>query len=347
MAGRSPKPWFWKRRRIWCVTLGGRRVNLGADKDAAHRRFHALMAGRGHAPPEPRRGLTVAELVGLYLADAGLRTKANTHRVVCSYLKPFGEHFGRSRASDLRPHQVDAWVRRFPTWNNNTRFHVLCRVAALFNWGVGQGYLVASPVKGLAKPSPTSRGATVLWSEGDHGRLMAAAPAYLRDVLLALHRTGCRPCEVLTVEARHFDPAAGVWVLPDHKAAGSTGRPRVVYLTPDVAARCRELAALRPTGPLFRRASGKPFPPGYYLARLVRRLRRKLGLPEAVTPYGLRHGFATDALAGGVPDAVVVELLGHANTKMLHKHYSHLGARADSLRAAANRVRGDAPPPPA
>jgi site-specific recombinase XerD len=55
--------------------------------------------------------------------------------------------------------------------------------------------------------------------------------------------------------------------------------------------------------------------------------------------YGLRHGFATDALAAGVPDARVAELLGHPDTSQLHRHYSHLATRVRLLTDAAAKVR--------
>jgi integrase len=58
-----------------------------------------------------------------------------------------------------------------------------------------------------------------------------------------------------------------------------------------------------------------------------------------VIPYGYRHGFATDALAQGVPDAQVAALLGHSGTAMLHRHYAHRGAKAKVLREALGRVR--------
>jgi integrase len=70
----------------------------------------------------------------------------------------------------------------------------------------------------------------------------------------------------------------------------------------------------------------------------MRRTRERCGLPHAVA-YGLRRSFATDALANGVPDAQVAELLGHSGTAMLHRHYAHLGAKAKALREALDRVR--------
>ncbi len=196
-----------------------------------------------------------------------------------------------------------------------------------------------NPVKGIRKLKAKSRGADAVIEAGEHERLMEAAPAYLRDVLFALRESGARPCEVLTVEAKDFHAEAGLWVLHKHKTAHKTGKPRIIYLTPGLTALCRELAKRHPEGALFRRRSGKPFPPAYYLARLVRQLRRRLGMRESVTPYGMRHAFATDALANGIPDAHVAELLGHSGTAMLHRHYAHLTARSQALRDALGKIR--------
>jgi integrase len=66
--------------------------------------------------------------------------------------------------------------------------------------------------------------------------------------------------------------------------------------------------------------------------------RARAGLPGKVC-YGYRHTFATDALANGVPDAQVAELLGHSGTAMLPRHYAHFGAKAKALREALGRVR--------
>ena len=63
-----------------------------------------------------------------------------------------------------------------------------------------------------------------------------------------------------------------------------------------------------------------------------------MGLGRVIA-YGYRHGLATDALANGVPDAQVAELLGHSGTAMLHQHFAHLGAKAQPLRSALGRIR--------
>jgi integrase len=41
---------------------------------------------------------------------------------------------------------------------------------------------------------------------------------------------------------------------------------------------------------------------------------------SGITFHGLRHGVATLMLAGGVPDAVAVEIMGHADTRILRRY---------------------------
>ena len=40
---RRPKPWFWKARGAWYVTIAGERHSLGEDKDEAYDLFYSLM----------------------------------------------------------------------------------------------------------------------------------------------------------------------------------------------------------------------------------------------------------------------------------------------------------------
>ena len=346
---RRNQPWFRESKQTWYATIDGRKVGLGRDKDAAFRQFYALMAGQAPAPAarpavtraEPaKKEVTVGELARDYLAELKRRVTPRTHAVAAGYLKAFLARYGTHDAASLDRREVAKWIGSRPTWSDTTAAHVACRVVALYNWAAGEEVIPTNPLKGMAKPTARSRGAESVMGLADYSRLLDAAPTYLRDVLAALRDTGARPCEVLSVTAADFHAAQSVWVLRRHKTSHKTGKPRVVHLTAGVAETCQRLAAKYPAGPLYRTATGKPFPASYYLPRLVRELRRQLGLPESVIPYGLRHGFATDALAKGVPDALVAELLGHAGTGMLHRHYAHLGGRQAELRAGLGAVRG-------
>jgi integrase len=55
--------------------------------------------------------------------------------------------------------------------------------------------------------------------------------------------------------------------------------------------------------------------------------------------HGLRHSWASLAIMNGVPLMVVSKNLGHADTRMVERHYGHLAPSfvADAIRAGAPR----------
>jgi integrase len=343
MPGKVPQPWY-RKGRGWFVWLCGKQTPLGQERDEAFRRFHLLMAGAVPAPealPEPtsrqKDVLTVGRLVQRYLTDAHRRMAPNTFRVVRDFANSFAGAWGNLPAGAVRKHHVEAWVGKHPTWNQTTEWDAKTRLVTLFIWAVEQELISGNPIRRIRKPPVKSRGREALISPEDHTRLLAGATPALRNVLLALHQTGARPGEVIRVSAAEFYPEQGLWVLAKHKTAHK-GQQRIIYLTPELTALCRKLAARNPEGPLFRTSQGLPWCHTCYLAEQVRKLRSKLGIRGTI-PYGYRHSFATDALANGVPDAQVAELLGHSGTAMLHRHYAHLGAKAKALRDALGRVR--------
>jgi integrase len=345
MPGKVPQPWY-RQGRGWFVWINGKQHPLGQDEREANRRFHLLMAGADPTPqarpkaepkPESQAGPTVAALADAYLADAGRRLSANPLRVAKWMVNTFATLYGTLPAEAVRKHHVETWVRKHPRWGPSTENLAKTRIGAMYRWAVEQGFLTSNPVQGMRKPPIKSRGRQALIPQADHERLMAEAFPALRDVLFALRESGARPGEVTSVTAAEFDADAGVWVLSKHKTA-EKGQQRIVYLTPGLVALCKTLAAKHPTGPLLRNAHGKPWHK-VGVAKRVRELRVRLGIKGRVTAYGYRHSFATDALANGVPDAQVAELLGHQGTAMLHRHYAHLGARARALKDALGKVR--------
>ncbi len=56
--------------------------------------------------------------------------------------------------------------------------------------------------------------------------------------------------------------------------------------------------------------------------RIMKRLVAEGG--KAITMYGMRHSFASNYLIAGVSDTKVSRWLGHADTRMVHRHYGHL-----------------------
>jgi integrase len=368
MARKSEGPWWRESKRCWYCYHQGKQVRLHQDKDEAQRLWHLLLAGAWSAtsaesetPPSvvpareqgsertnyvspstkdssARSTFTVGELIDTYLADASLRLKpatlSNKHKV----LLRLRADKGTKPAGILKPAAVMGWLKEQTRWGRSMRWLAARTIRACCRWAAHptQGLLPSDPTQGLKVPGPLSRGADVLVSTEDHSRLMASAPEPVRNALLALHGTGCRPSELGKVEARNFDAQAGAWLLSEHKTDG-TGKVRVILLPPAVVALCKTLAAKYPDGPLFRTAKGLPVT-AKRLGSSLRHLRRRLKLGQVI-PYGYRHAFATDALTNGIPDAQVAALMGHSGTATLHRHYSHLTARSQALREALSKVR--------
>ena len=62
-----------------------------------------------------------------------------------------------------------------------------------------------------------------------------------------------------------------------------------------------------------------------------------------ITPYCLRHLFATEALANGADIGTVSKLMGHASPEMVLKHYQHLLTK--QKKAAVESLPGVILPP--
>jgi integrase len=113
-----------------------------------------------------------------------------------------------------------------------------------------------------------------------------------------------------------------------------------VYLTPELVELTRTLVGRYPEGPLFRGPRNKRGFSRNGIRCRFRRLRKKLPQLAGVIAYTLRHTFATDALANGVPAATVAELIGHKDIHMLQEHYGHLSQKVSHMREAARKAAG-------
>jgi integrase len=228
-----------------------------------------------------------------------------------------------------------AFVNR-AEWGSSHRHNLLGSLSTAFKWANSTQLIPHNPLASMKRPPKESRGSKAVVDERNHKRLLKTANSALRLFLTVLHETGARPSELARLKAQDVDFKNAVALLSEHKTAEKTGRPRMIVLTPSAVAILRKQAVKHPDGVLLRNARGGHWTKdGIGLA--MRRACRKAGV-KAIA-YGYRHTFATDALANGVPDATVAALLGHSSTAMLHKHYSHLTARADVLRKAVNQVR--------
>jgi len=350
MRQNSEKPWYRKVKDCWYAWVNGRQISLGvkgrSNKREARDAFFRLMTGTKPRPFQPEHSkspdnsvaIRVQQLAEAFLADAVRRVKPETMAVWRSALNRLADKFGEREARSIKPYEVEQFAAK-PGLSDSTIHSILSSIVTAYRWAVRVELLDINPLSSVRKPPMGSRGAEAVLSEDEFRRLCSVASVSFKPFLMGLWLTGCRPGELSRIEVKDVDFTNGVAVLAEHKTSGKTGRPRIIFLSPEALSLFKAQVEKNPEGLLFRNKLGRGFN-RYTLFKAMEAARNKASVPNAIC-YSMRHSFATQALANGIPDATVAALLGHSSTTMLHKHYSHLTSRADVLRAAVARVRGE------
>ena len=130
-------------------------------------------------------------------------------------------------------------------------------------------------------------------------------------VLLLLYGAGLRVAEALSLTANMLPIGSTLRVI------GKRSKTRIVPIVPAIREAIEDYLRQCPfpisgETSLFVGARGGPLNPDL-VRRSVASARRRLGLPDTLTPHALRHSFATHLLARGADLRALQELLGHAS----------------------------------
>ena len=130
-------------------------------------------------------------------------------------------------------------------------------------------------------------------------------------ILLLLYGAGLRVAEALSLTGRALPIGSTL------RVTGKRSKTRIVPVVPAVREAIEDYVRQCPyplsgDAALFVGARGGPLNPDL-VRRSVAAARRRLGLPESLTPHALRHSFATHLLARGADLRALQELLGHAS----------------------------------
>ena len=341
------KPWYWKARKHWYVTLdNGKQVAVGDNERKAYDRWRE-MTGKGQRVADG--ALLVDDLFGLYVKWAKKQVEQGelTQRTLddyASYFDAFSSKHGRMFVSDILPHHVTDWMLSRETWGPAAQAHAIRALNRAFNWATAERRIEANPIRGIKIPRQRRR--ETLISEDEHkSMVLASRDAKCRRkvdkqfglVLVAIRQSGGRTQDVANVRVEHVNADVTRWTIPEHKRLRHTGQPRVVYLSPCLQTVTRILMQGRKSGPLFRGRRGA-MSTGAITTR-VYRLRSELGLRDTLVAYSYRHTFVTNALTNGVDVATVAELVGTSVT-MIQRNYGHLCQRDTHMRNAARKAVG-------
>jgi integrase len=166
-------------------------------------------------------------------------------------------------------------------------------------------------------------------------RLLNACEPDFRRLVQAGLETGARYGELAALQVADFNADAGTIVIRRSKA----GKARHIVLTDEGSAFFKELCRGRAGGEtMLLKANGGEWLKSHQKRPMLDACHRAKITP-AISIHGLRHTWASLAVMAAVPLMVVARNLGHADTRMVERHYGHLAPSyiADAIRAGAPR----------
>jgi len=247
---RDPKPWYWKARKGWYVTINGKRHFLSTDKKEAKELFHDMMNA-----PEKRviRSGSVAEIVEHLMDWTEANRAPRTYDWYHERIGRFLDDTPPLQVSQIKPFHVQRWLDA-NQWSDGYKRGCVTALKRVFNFAVKQGYLEANPITSLDKPEASSRDLVISPAECKL-ILKHVSDQNFSDLLVFLWETGCRPQEATQARPKHVDLEAGTVTFPPEEAPKGN-KARTIYLT-DCALEIVQRNMF--TDPLFLNTNGVPW----------------------------------------------------------------------------------------
>lgn len=338
----------YKRGGTWWIKyyVDGKAVYESAktsDRGEARRflqsRQGQLAEGRYLGPAVDRT--TWDDLAALVIEDYrtnGKKTLKDAEHRINRHLTPF---FGGKRAKDISAADVQAFVakRQADEATNGEINRELAFLRRGFNLGLQSELVIRKPAIRMLKEAAPRAG---FFEQTEYEALLAKLPDYLRPPITFAYWTGWRIySEILTLTWDQVDLQEGTVRL----FAGTTknGEGRVVALPAELGELLDRLWAehtsLYPSCRLVFHRSGEP----------IKAFRdawdsacKRAGLIDAKgkaakIPHDFRRTAARNMVRAGIPERVVMQLLGHKTRSMLDRYNV---VNEGDLREAAKRLEG-------
>ena len=346
------QPFFRKQTQCWYVKdESGGFVRLDPDKDKAFEAWHKMQSAQKYEGKDA----TVEGLIEAFLLEIDGSVSLNRYSALKYYGSSFISEHGESLVSSIKPSIVSKWLNTKKlgrikkdengdevygdpiAWSSSSKRHAAAFLKRVWKWAHDRGFIPANTLAELKLTECEYRDDVI--EPEIHEKLvrhcLASPESRPFAWYLIASRCGARPQQIREVTAKNVSADGTQWVFKSHKTKNKTGKPLIVYLSGCLQTVTRLLVKMHPTGALFRNSRGVAWKKDTVTQRFER-LRTKLGLPDGTVAYLYRHSMATDALRAGQSTAVVAQLLGHTDTRMVSKVYGHLDKHSQFLVDAAN-----------
>jgi integrase len=319
--------------------------------------------GADDEDPHPRRSLTVADAISGYMADRearGHKGVANDRASMAAHVLP---GLGAIPVAKLRAGKLKHWfnelansparLRTAPGAEPNRREapstpearrsrrasanRTLAILKACLTHAATEHRLSDEAWRSI-KPFPEAVAARIVFlSDEEIRRLTNACQGSFRDLVTAAVLTGCRYSELGRLVSEDFNPDNG-GTLHIRVSKGDRGSRvgRHIWLTPEAANLFSRLRAGKERNALLLvRDDGEAWGKSHQ-DRPFARAGEAARITDEATFHSLRHVYAARLVRKGTPLTIVASQLGHADTRMVEKHYGHLAPSVigEAVRAA-------------
>jgi integrase len=213
-----------------------------------------------------------------------------------------------------------------------TANRILTVLKAALNHGWREGKVASDDAWRRVVPFREADAARVRYLDRDEcRRLVNASPEPLRTIVRGALLNGARYSELARMRVADFHRDSGTVLVRTSKA----GKVRHIELTAEGLEFFGEIAAGRAGAEFLFHRDGVAWGKSHQQRPLVEACRGAQINPAA-SFHTLRHTYASLMVMDAVPLMVVARNLGHADTRMVEKHYGHLATSyiRDAIRAA-------------
>jgi integrase len=195
----------------------------------------------------------------------------------------------------------------------------LALMKKLYNVAINEGAATDNPARKIKFYSEAESQKEHILARDEEERLLEAAPAHLRPILIIALNTGMRWGEIVSLTWKNVDFQAGLI----HVVKSKSGKPRVVNINSTLLDMLTALRAQSNGSPyvLPSKVTGEPYASLY---RCFIKACKAVGI-TGLRFHDLRHTFATRLIQGGADIETVRSLLGHHSIVMTQRytHSSH------------------------
>jgi len=271
----------------------------------------------------PKLEETLADFLNLQRAlGKAERTVTDYRKILSHFFKLYPEAY--SETFKTRSSVLSFMASAKTPTTHNLR---LSNLRVFFCWAMEEGIFPSDPTEGLKKRKNPGK-----FVEVDIGILkkLLSLPdkktfAGYRDYALMIFTldTGIRPGEALSLKEEDFNLSSLEVRIPP--AVAKTRISRTLPLSPPTGKVIRKLLAARhpqwrKDAPVFSTFEGTRMSSDWWGKRINRYSKK---LPSKVTPYMLRHSFATLFLRNGGNAVALQRIMGHSTMQMTER-YVHL-----------------------